>query len=66
MCSDETITLLDSEYQEMKTVYNEAKYCKLTGLNGWKQAVMHYLPHGSSVAFANKVQEFLDSITRVE
>ncbi len=39
---------------------------KLTGLNGWKQAVMHYLPHGSSVAFANKVQEFLDSITRVE
>jgi hypothetical protein len=25
MCSDETITLLDSEYQEMKTVYNEAK-----------------------------------------
>ena len=26
MCSDETITLTDSEYQEMKTVYNEAKY----------------------------------------
>ncbi len=39
---------------------------KLTGLNGWKRAVMHFLPHGSSVAFANKVQEFLDSITRVE
>jgi len=28
MCSDETITLTDSEYQEMKTVYNEAEYCK--------------------------------------
>lgn len=28
MPSDKTITLLDSEYQEMKTVYNEAEYCK--------------------------------------
>jgi hypothetical protein len=25
MCSDETITLLDSEYQEMKTVCDEAE-----------------------------------------
>lgn len=66
MFSDETITLTDSKYQEMKTVCDEVECCKLTGLKGWKHAVMHYLPHGSSVAFANKVQEFLDSITRVE
>ncbi|MCZ0950799.1 hypothetical protein N7T98_25815 [Pseudomonas syringae pv. tomato] len=66
MFSDETITLTDSEYQEMKTVCDEVEYCKLTGLKGWKRAVMNYLPHDSSVAFANKVQEFLDSITSVE
>lgn len=39
---------------------------KTAGIKGWKRAVMNFLPAGSSVAFANKVQEFLDTITSVE
>lgn len=36
-----------------------------SGLNGWKRAVLDYLPHGSSMAFRMQVEEFLDSIKGV-
>lgn len=39
---------------------------RIAGLKGWKRAVMNFLPDGCSVAFANKVQEFLDTISSVE
>ena len=62
---DTSVTLDESEYNDLKTAYDEAEYCKNAGLKGWKRAVMSYLPRNCSVAFANKVQEFLDTITSV-
>lgn len=62
---DTSVTLDEDEYNDLKSAFDEAEYCKNAGLKGWKRAVMAYLPHGSSVAFANKVQEFLDTITSV-
>jgi len=66
MLRDNCKILTEDEYNTLKTVFDESEYCKNSGLKGWKRAVMAYLPHGSSVAFANKVQEFLDTITSVE
>ena len=37
-----------------------------SGLDGWKKAVLDYLPHGSSLALQMKDQEFLDTIGRIE
>ena len=37
-----------------------------SGLDGWKRAVIDYLPHGSSLAMKMQVQEFLDTIGRIE
>lgn len=63
---DTSVTLDENEYNDLKAVFNEVEYCKNAGLKGWKRAVMSYLPHNCSVAFANKVQEFLDTITSVD
>lgn len=67
MCTnyDTSVTIDESEYNDLKIAFDEVEYCKNAGLNGWKRAVMSYLPHNCSVAFANKVQEFLDTITSV-
>ena len=62
---DTSVTLHEDEYNDLKSAFDEAEYCKNAGLKGWKRAVMSYLPHNCSVAFANKVQEFLDTITSV-
>lgn len=37
-----------------------------SGLSGWKQAVLDYLPARSSLAFRVKVEEFLDKFNTVE
>lgn len=37
-----------------------------SGLSGWKQAVLDYLPARSSLAFRVKVEEFLDKCKTVE
>lgn len=62
---DDSITIDHDEYDDLKAAFDEAEYCKNAGLTGWKRAVMSYLPRNCSVAFANKVQEFLDTITSV-
>jgi hypothetical protein len=63
---DTSVILDENEYNVLKTVFDEAEYYKNAGLRGWKRAVMSYLPHNCSVAFENKVQKFLDTITSVE
>ena len=55
MCENEE----DAEYRD--EVVSKHEYYQ-TGLQGWKRAVLDYLPHGSSMAFRMKVEEFLDSI----
>ena len=58
MIIEETIDHLN-ELREKHDYYS-------SGLNGWKRAVIDYLPHGSSLSLQMKVQEFLDTISRIE
>lgn len=37
-----------------------------SGLSGWKQAVLDYLPAKCSLAFRVKVEEFLDKFKTIE
>jgi hypothetical protein len=54
----------DDEDEYTEEVVSKHEYYN-SGLNGWKRAVLDYLPHGSSMAFRMQVEEFLDSIKGV-